>query len=142
MKTKNATNGRNGKTGYKGVAIRKDLRLAIYLRDGLACCWCGHALEDNAELSLDHCIPDSKGGGNEPSNLVTCCLRCNKSRQARGLKTFAEGVAHYLNGGVKPADILRHIHNCRSRKITPYRVEAKKIIARRGTMNAVFSELR
>jgi len=33
--------------------IRKEKRLAIYLRDGLACGYCGQSIEDGAKLTLD-----------------------------------------------------------------------------------------
>ena len=69
---------------------RPSTRLAIYLRDGLACAWCGFALEDGAQLSLDHCKPHSKGGDNDPANLVTACKKCNSSRQDRPMKQFAD----------------------------------------------------
>ena len=46
--------------------------MAIYMRDGLACAYCGAAVEDGAQLSLDHITPDSLGGDNQADNLVTC----------------------------------------------------------------------
>src|SRR5690606_28285985 len=79
--------------------VRQSTRLAIYLRDGLACVWCGHAVEDGAQLALDHVRPHSKGGTNEPTNLVTACMRCNSSRGDRPVRTFARAVAEYLNHG-------------------------------------------
>ena len=42
--------------------IRKEKRLSIYLRDGLACVWCGQAVEDGIKLTLDHLIPHSPRG--------------------------------------------------------------------------------
>ena len=32
-------------------------RLAIYLRDGMACVYCGSGIEDGIKMTLDHVIP-------------------------------------------------------------------------------------
>ena len=58
--------------------IRRSTRLAIYDRDGFACVYCGAGAEhEGVELGLDHVKPRELGGGNAPSNLVTCCGHCN-----------------------------------------------------------------
>ena len=59
--------------------IRPDKRLAIYLRDDVACLYCGRALKDAApaEVTLDHLDARVNGGNNEADNLVTACRRCN-----------------------------------------------------------------
>lgn len=59
--------------------IRPDKRLAIYLRDQFRCVYCNRNLANvQAKFrTLDHVIPVSDGGDNEPFNLVTCCKRCN-----------------------------------------------------------------
>ncbi len=119
--------------------IRKEKRLAIYLRDGLACAYCETALEDCERLTLDHLTPHSQGGSNEPSNLVTCCVKCNSIRADRPWKDFCKDVARYLNGGVKPQWIVNSIH---SRIKTPINVnEAKKIMVRRGGFTAALREV-
>jgi 5-methylcytosine-specific restriction endonuclease McrA len=61
--------------------IRPEKRLAIYIRDGLACAYCGHGVEDSAKLTLDHVVPRSQGGSNETQNLITACHRCNTERK-------------------------------------------------------------
>ena len=43
-----------------GKWIRPDKRLALYLRDGMACCWCGASVEEGEHLTLDHVIPVSR----------------------------------------------------------------------------------
>ncbi len=53
--------------------IRREKRLALHLRDGLVCVYCGAAGEDGGQLTLDHLRPVSKGGTNDASNLVTAC---------------------------------------------------------------------
>src|SRR5579864_3755109 len=98
------------KTTNQGMNwIRQEKRLAIYLRDGLACAWCGDTIENGARLTLDHLTPYSKGGSNQPANLVTSCSRCNSSRGTRSVKAFAVAVAAYLNHGTKAAAIFAHV---------------------------------
>ena len=114
--------------------IRQEKRLAIYLRDGLSCCYCGEAIEDGAKLTLDHLRPYSSGGSNATTNLVTCCNRCNCSRGKRSWKVFISAVAQYLNHGVTAGQIEQHISNTRSRKLNIS--AAKELIDRRGGFTA------
>lgn len=120
--------------------VRQSTRLAIYLRDGLACAYCGESVEDGARLTLDHLKPRSKGGTNDPVNLVTCCFRCNSSRHDRSWQRFAASVAEYLNGGVDAADIKRHVRDCVKRPLP--RGEAKRLVDRRGSCAAVLEHHR
>ena len=120
--------------GHGSHWLRPSKRLAIYLRDGLACCYCCEAVEDDVKLTLDHLVPHSKGGTNEASNLVTACLRCNAGRGARSWRVFAGRVAGYLNGGVTAEAIIGHILTTRRRKIDVH--AAKELIARRGSFAA------
>jgi hypothetical protein len=114
--------------------IRKERRLAIYLRDGLSCAWCCQTIEDGAKLTLDHIVPYSEGGTTKSDNLIVACLRCNSSRGSRSIETFAASVAGYLNHGVNPADILKHINTTRYRVVDTK--AAKALIARRGGFTA------
>lgn len=114
-------------------------RLSIYLRDGLACCYCGHSVEEGAQLTLDHLKPYSKGGNNDATNLVTCCARCNSSRGTRSYTKFAHSVAAYLNHGISGLDILGHIRRC-TRRVLPL-AEAKTLIARQGSVFKVLKNI-
>jgi HNH endonuclease len=114
--------------------IRQEKRLAIYLRDGLACAYCGEGIEQGAQLTLDHVIPHSHGGSNDAVNIVTACHKCNSARGARGIEAFAATVAAYLNHGIVAADILAHIQTTIQR---PLDVKAAKaLIAARGSWTA------
>lgn len=115
------------KRGSGGHWVRDTTRLAIYLRDGSACVYCGATIEDGAQLTLDHLRPASKGGQNDPSNLVTCCHRCNSRRGNRSVASFVRAVAGYVD--VDAAAILRHIRACARRQLP--RAEARAQIARR-----------
>ena len=113
--------------------IRPEKRLAIYLRDGLACCYCGDTVEDG-KLTLDHLRPYASNGSNAPTNLVTCCAKCNSSRGKRSWKLFAGKVAAYLNHGVTATAIVQHVETTRRRSLDV--AAAKTLIGRRGGFTA------
>ena len=121
--------------------IRQEKRLAIYLRDGCACAYCGASVEQGTQLSLDHIVPHAKGGGNGEGNLVTCCSRCNSSRGKRSLPAFARAVARYVNHGIKAEDIIAHVRKCSRRSLKSAKVEAKRLITRRGSAAKVLASL-
>jgi len=75
--------------------IRKERRLAIYIRDNFTCLYCGRDLKERAagEIALDHLHCRVNGGGNENSNLITACRSCNSSRQDREWRQYATGGA-------------------------------------------------
>jgi len=141
MKTK-ATQPVNRSERNQGMNwIRQEKRLAIYLRDGLACAYCGSSVENGTQLSLDHLKPHSKGGDNSESNLMTCCTRCNSSRGNRSVRGFCKSVAAYINHGVKATDIEKHVRNCSRRSLAEAKIEAKKLVARRGSAARVLSAM-
>lgn len=53
-------------------------RANVYKRDGYSCIYCGNV--DRARLTLDHVIPQSRGGKDTWENLVTACFRCNSEK--------------------------------------------------------------
>ena len=119
--------------------IRQEKRLAIYLRDGMACAYCGASVETGAQLTLDHLKPHSKGGLNGATNLVTACKQCNSSRNNRSVRSFSVTVAEYLNHGVEASKIEQHVRNC-ARRVLPV-AEAKRLVARRGTAAQAVAQL-
>ena len=50
----------------------------IYKRDNYECVYCGHG--NKKDLTLDHVIPQAKGGPNTWGNLVTSCRICNQEK--------------------------------------------------------------
>lgn len=54
-----------------------------------SCFYCSVAL-DQRNASIDHKLPVSRGGTNEPSNLVWACLTCNKHKNAMTAEEFFE----------------------------------------------------
>jgi hypothetical protein len=90
-------------------------------------------------IRQDHLKPHSHGGGNEETNLVTCCHRCNSSRGDRSVRSFCRAVAGYLNHGVTSEEIERHVRNA-ARRALPM-TEARELIARRGSAARVLTEM-
>ena len=121
--------------------IAQATRLAIYLRDGFACAYCGEGIETGNQLTLDHLKPYSKGGDNSPTNLVTCCHRCNSARGNRAVRTFCKAVASYINHGATAQEIENHIRATSKRSLKKCRIEAKELIARRGTVARVLNHM-
>ncbi|WP_404783867.1 HNH endonuclease [Altericista sp. CCNU0014] len=55
-------------------------RRNILNRDGHACQYCSYSGED---LTLDHVMPKSRGGGDSWENIVTACVKCNVKKGNR-----------------------------------------------------------
>ncbi len=112
--------------------ISQHKRLAIYLRDGLSCCYCGKGIESEIKLTLDHVKPYSKGGSNKETNLVTCCLTCNSARGNRSVKKFCEAAVNfYTDNSVSAVSLEKEIKSQLKKSLDL--VEAKKIVNRRGS---------
>jgi Restriction endonuclease len=56
-------------------------RRNIYLRDGFKCQYCLKILSTE-QLTIDHVIPKSRGGGTRWDNVVAACHRCNLRKGA------------------------------------------------------------
>lgn len=69
----------------RGVPLIPSQRFAILQRDTFHCTYCGRGREDGVKLHVDHIIPRSKGGTNDPENLTTACQDCNLGKAARDL---------------------------------------------------------
>ncbi len=59
-------------------------RRNILERDDHTCQYCGEHLPAR-ELTLDHVIPRSRGGGSTWRNLVVACFRCNDRKGSRSV---------------------------------------------------------
>lgn len=110
--TRNEWSARKGRTSSW---IRREKRLAIYLRDGFTCCYCGKDLHDASprNVHLDHLRPRERGGTNDPSNLITACGRCNSARHDEPWRRWLQewfGVA--VSGHV-----IVYINRVRRRKL-------------------------
>jgi 5-methylcytosine-specific restriction endonuclease McrA len=59
------------KVPYKDIPLT---RRNVFERDKNACQYCSYKGD---QLTLDHIIPRSRGGGDSWENLVAACVRCN-----------------------------------------------------------------
>ncbi|RME01810.1 MAG: hypothetical protein D6814_00790 [Calditrichaeota bacterium] len=66
------------------LAHYENLRAYVYARDGWTCQYCK---SEDGNLTLDHIIPESRGGPTTPNNLVAACYNCNR---AKGNQTAEE----------------------------------------------------
>jgi len=99
--------------------IRRSTRLAVYLRDGLVCVYCGaDGRHGGAVLVVDHLVPRVLGGGNDPGNLATACWTCNARRRAVPLWEFVAGLDD-------AEAIRRRVRNARRRALP--RQEAREL---------------
>ena len=69
-----------GKVGLKFKV--KLSRRNIMVRDQYRCCYCGVGGKSTS-LTLDHCMPRSRGGKFSWENLVTACVSCNTKKGDR-----------------------------------------------------------
>ena len=51
-------------------------RRAVFARDSWTCQYCG----SRSNLTVDHVIPRSKGGGSDWENIVAACAPCNRRK--------------------------------------------------------------
>lgn len=116
----------NGKYVYTDFPLPTVIRLRHYVRvpyteipltrrnllhrDGHACQYCGYSGDD---LTLDHVLPRSRGGGESWENIVTACVRCNVKK---GNRTPREAGMVLLVTPRKPYsglyfEVTKHVKN-------------------------------
>lgn len=57
-------------------------RIAVFRRDAYRCSHCGF-VGTWATLEVDHVVPFSWDGNDDPAGMQTLCLPCNRSKGAR-----------------------------------------------------------
>ena len=97
----------NGKCVYAGFPLPTVIRLRHYVqipykeipftrrnilhRDSYSCQYCTYTGD---ELTLDHIIPRSRGGGDSWENIVAACVRCNVRKGSRTPKEANMPLRH------------------------------------------------
>ncbi len=71
-------------------------RHRIFKRDNHKCSYCG----TSKNLTIDHILPKSRGGGNTWLNLTTCCKNCNRVKDN---KTPEEAGMKLINKPFEPS---------------------------------------
>lgn len=84
-------------------------RRNVYRRDGFECSYCGKAPR-HADLTIDHVVPRSRGGGTSWKNCVAACVRCNARKADRtpdqaGMPLRREPFVPRWPGGLDPRSL-------------------------------------
>lgn len=66
------------------MPVSKRTRFEIFKRDGFSCRYCGRTPPD-VLLHVDHIVPRSDDGSDDPENLTTACQDCNLGKSNRPL---------------------------------------------------------
>lgn len=69
----------------------RELRAFVFSRDDYTCFYCN---KRGGRLECDHKTPLSRGGSNEPENLITSCLNCNRKKRTKTAEEFMGIPAH------------------------------------------------
>ncbi len=84
-------------------------RRNIYHRDGSMCQYCGKKFP-TSELSLDHVIPRSRGGGDSWENLVCACTNCNARKADKTPEEARMRLIRVPRALKTPAQLIRVQH--------------------------------
>lgn len=63
------------------MTVSRRLRFEVLRRDNHTCRYCGASAPD-VQLHIDHVMPMSLGGRDEPENLITSCEDCNRGKSS------------------------------------------------------------
>jgi 5-methylcytosine-specific restriction endonuclease McrA len=76
---------------------KKNKIIALLLRDGCSCPYCGVKFETIEDITLDHVVPKSLGGSNSNKNLLLSCQECNGKKGNMLLTQFIRGYDIVVN---------------------------------------------
>lgn len=80
-------------------------RKAVFKRDRFGCQYCAKLLK-SGQVTVDHVIPKSMGGGSSFSNCVTSCYGCNNKK---GNRTPEQANMLLLTKPIAPTGYLHYI---------------------------------
>ncbi len=69
------------------IVSKKSIKTILYSHNPY-CFYC-KTLLSKKEITLDHIIPQSRGGLNIIENLVIACFRCNQSKGNKSIEDFS-----------------------------------------------------
>jgi 5-methylcytosine-specific restriction endonuclease McrA len=78
---------------YKNVAVNKD---NVLRRDNYTCGYCNKKLSSSTG-TVDHLVPQSRGGKNTWLNVVAACKDCNNNKDNMSVKEFEKKHNKKLN---------------------------------------------
>lgn len=91
-------------TEHRNVPLTRE---NVFKRDNHKCVYCEES--DRKKLTIDHVIPQSKGGPNTWENLTTACKKCNGEKADLSLEEYGKTIPqprrpHFLM-------LMKHIEN-------------------------------
>ena len=69
---------------FRSGDAKRMWRNEIKARDGYRCTYCG----STEDLTIDHVVPQCKGGPTNSSNCVTACRSCNQAKGSMQVDEF------------------------------------------------------
>lgn len=79
-------------------AVRRALLAVLAERQNWRCCYCGTRIDGDSwqenTPTFEHVIPRSRGGTDDPGNLVAACQRCNSQRSSAYWPEHRRALAH------------------------------------------------
>lgn len=107
--------------------ITRSLKREIVHKRGKFCCFCGirttNRAPANTALTIDHRIPRSKGGTDDPENLKIACLLCNNGRGDLDFEVYVTLVRQH--GRERAASIADAMRSVRDKAAAARRTPAK-----------------
>lgn len=89
---------RSVRTGAFLEAVATYQQTMQHIMAGLVCAYCG-----DDPVTFDHVVPRSKGGTDDPENLVPACRPCNASKSDKPLDEWIANLERYIKGFEKAA---------------------------------------
>lgn len=68
--------------------LRESVKKRVAASQRWCCSECGHVLESTYQI--DHVVPHSVGGSDDPSNLTALCVRCHALKSQEEYHTIRE----------------------------------------------------
>lgn len=88
------------KKGDDRVVFSRHTRIEVYNKNRGICGICGGPVS-STNFTVDHIVPLSRGGKNEPSNYQLACEKCNKLKSNYKDDEFARGITNILANQLK-----------------------------------------
>lgn len=88
------------------MAVSKRLRFEILRRDNHTCRYCGRSAPE-VKLTVDHVVPETLGGSDDPGNLVAACADCNSGKSS--MPADASLVEQVSNDAMRWASAIKEV---------------------------------
>jgi hypothetical protein len=131
----------------KPIPNRREL---MWLACGKKCHWCGCDTvltpEQRADqATIDHVIPEGKGGTNDESNVVSACFACNQRRNHEVMHNLPDGHLlgkRWSNNVLHTPLAIRHLKGLPGAPPAPKAPKIGEAELVRGQRDAALKELR